>query len=270
MGRLLVVQGENLPDVWERSVLEVWNNGDKLKTQYDAPDDPASADCTIVMEIENPFAEPRIHRFIPCGPVELEAYQQEVIDGIHDNWIDPDKGQWEYTYHERLFNYSVPGIDKPVDQVQYIIDALKDCPYSRRAQAVTWKAWEDAGIHDPACLQRIWCRVIDGKLCMNVEMRSNDAFRAAYMNMYAFTELQKTIADQLGVPVGSYIHKADSYHIYSSCFKDMDGFIKALDRPFEDRTYRSDSGVWHEMTEEAKIQVAESLQREKETGRKGL
>ena len=29
--------------------------------------------------------------------------RQEVVNGIHDHWIDPAAGKWTYTYHERLF-----------------------------------------------------------------------------------------------------------------------------------------------------------------------
>lgn len=52
------------------------------------------------------MSEPRIHRAFPGGIVELEAYRQEVVEGIHDHWVNPAEGKWEYTYHERLTAYS--------------------------------------------------------------------------------------------------------------------------------------------------------------------
>jgi thymidylate synthase len=175
------------------------------------------------------------------------------------------------TYHERLRKYTVPGIPEPIDQIQYVIDTLKECKYSRRAQAVTWKAWEDNGIHDPSCLQRMFFRVINDKLQLNVHMRSNDAFKANFMNMFGFTDLQRIVAEAIGVPVGKYIHIVDSFHLYSSYFTEIEGFFKTLNaRTFEERTYRTDDPMIIELFDEAKIQIAESLQREKETGRKGL
>jgi thymidylate synthase len=104
----------------------------------------------------------------------------------------------------------------------------------------------DLGIHDPACLQRLWFRVQNGRLNMNIHMRSNDAFKAAFMNMYAFIELQSLVARRVGVDVGEYIHIADSFHIYGSYFDEFQGFLKTVrDRKAEDRVW--DSGFAREI-----------------------
>jgi thymidylate synthase len=117
---------------------------------------------------------------------------------------------------------------------------LGACGFTRRAQAVTWKAWEDLGITDPACLQRLHFRVQDGKLNMNVHMRSNDAFKAAFMNMYAFVELQAWMAERLSLDVGDYCHIADSFHIYGSYFDEFEGFLKLVgQRSVEQRVWES-------------------------------
>ena len=76
---------------------------------------------------------------------------------------------------------------------------------------------------------------------MNAHMRSNDAYKAAFMNMYAFTELQGLIARAIGVIPGEYIHIADSFHIYGSYFDEFKGFLKmSRERSFEDRTYTTE------------------------------
>ncbi|BCW98016.1 MAG: hypothetical protein KatS3mg024_0843 [Armatimonadota bacterium] len=272
---VVTVTARTLPEAWEQAVVETWRSGTAIPTQYDRPGDPPSRDCTAVIVVREPLAEPRIHRAFPGGIVELECYRQEVVDGIHDHWVDPAAGKWEYTYHERLAAYSVPGLAKPVDQIAYIIDALTDAPHTRRAQAITWKPWEDAGIQDPACLQRIWCRIFGDELVMNIHMRSNDAFKAAFMNMYAFTDLQRVIAERvserLGRPVraGQYTHIADSFHIYGSYFQEFEGFVKSLEaRSFEERTFRTED--IEDIIAEAREQIARSLAAEVETGRKGL
>ncbi|MCX6375246.1 MAG: thymidylate synthase, partial [Armatimonadetes bacterium] len=191
------ITAQTLPEAWEKAVLQTWELGARISTQYDKPSDPPSRDAICVIVVTDPMSEPRIHRAFPGGIVELEAYRQEVVEGIHDHWVNPAEGKWEYTYHERLAAYSVPGLPKPIDQIEYAINALAEAPHTRRAQAITWKPWEDAGIHDPACLQRLWFRVFGDELVMNVHMRSNDAFKAAFMNMYAFTDLQRLVADEL-------------------------------------------------------------------------
>jgi len=98
----LSVNAECLPEAWEKAVLAVWDDGLDVKTQYDKAGDAPSKDSTVIVTVHHPFAEPRIHKNFPGGPVELEVYRQEVVDGIHDHWIDPAAGKWTYTYHERL------------------------------------------------------------------------------------------------------------------------------------------------------------------------
>jgi len=227
-----------LPMAWEKAVVACWEQGDRIPTQYDKPGDPASRDVTVMIHVTEPLAEPRIHRAFPGGLADLEKYRAEVLYGVHDHWISPQEGKWEYTYHERLFNYRVPGLGEPIDQIEQCIRMLRECGYTRRAQAVTWKAWEDAGIVDPACLQRMFFRVQDGKLNLNVNMRSNDAFKAAFMNMYAFIELLKMVAARVGVPAGEYVHIADSFHVYGSYFTEFEGFLKLI------RTRSPEQRVW--------------------------
>lgn len=269
------VTAETLPEAWETAVKQTWETGAIIPTQYDKPGDPPSRDAIAVIVVNSPMSEPRIHRAFPAGIAELEAYRQEVVDGIHDHWICPEEGKWEYTYHERLFAYSVPGIVDAIDQIDYVINTLADAPHSRRAQAITWKPWEDAGINDPACLQRMWFRIFDDQLVMNVHMRSNDAFKAAFMNMYAFTDLQRIVAESVSkklgrtIHVGQYTHIADSFHIYGAYFDEFEKFLDTLNnRTFEQRTYNTEDVI--DIIEEARDKISQSLINELESGRKGL
>jgi thymidylate synthase len=254
---VLFVEGEGLAEAWEKSVLSVYNGGCNIKTEYDKPDDPPSKDCSMTIVVKNPLAEPMIHRDFPGGFEDLQEYVLEVLDGIKDHLIrdsaeDIDDTRWEYTYHQRLFQYSIPGVENIYDQIDMISKKLAETPYSRRAQAITWKVWEDNYCHDPACLQSIWCRLLQGEdsdqwfLNTNIRFRSNDAYKAAFMNMFAFIQLQIKIADLIAqysgmkIALGRYVHQADSYHIYGSYFDEFkDRFIKAIEtRSFDERTYR--------------------------------
>ncbi|MHC4365398.1 MAG: thymidylate synthase family protein [Planctomycetota bacterium] len=149
---IISVTAECLPEAWEKTVLAVWDKGIEIRTQYDKPEDRPSKDATVVVTINDPLAEPRIHKNFPGGPAELEAYRQEVVNGIHDHWIDPAAGKWTYTYHERLFAYcpvenirdpNAPKPFKKIDQIRHIIDKLSQTPHTRRAQAITWMPTAD-------------------------------------------------------------------------------------------------------------------------------
>ncbi len=234
----------SLPLAWEKAVITCWKEGESFPTEYDKPGDPLSRDVLAVIHVTSPFTEPRIHRAIPAGLADLERYRAEVLYGVHDHWIDPAAGKWEYTYHQRLFAYQVPGAGL-FDQIAAAVAKLRSAPHTRRAQAVTWQVWNDMNVADPPCLQRLWFRLAAGstkltasRLDMTCHIRSNDAFKAAFMNMYAFTELQQQAAAALGVEPGQYVHIADSFHIYGSYFADFQGFLQTVaGRSFEQRVY---------------------------------
>lgn len=249
---VLWVEGNSLAAAWEKSLVELYHKGCDIKTEYDKPDDPPSKDCSMTIVVHDPLAEPMIHLDFPGGVEDLQEYVLEVLDGIKDHCVriadDAGDTRWEYTYHQRLFAYAAFGGKNHYNQIETICDKLAKTPYSRRAQAVTWKVWEDDDCYDPPCLQSIWCRILpndDGvwTLNTNVRFRSNDAYKAAFMNMFALIMLQKRIAEQIaersGQPVrlGRYVHQADSYHIYGSYFREFEGrFIHALhERTFEQR-----------------------------------
>ena len=268
----LHVQAQTLAEGWEKAVLATWREGTRIQTEYDRPEDPASRDATMLIAVSDAFAEPRIHRAMPGGLDDLEVYRQEVVDGIHDHWIDPGAGKWQYTYHERLTAYTAPGLPEPVDQLEYVVQTLAAAPHSRRAQASLWKPWDDAGIDHPACLQRLWFRVFGDQLTLSAHMRSNDAFKAAFMNMYAFTDLQRQIAQRLGqrmgrdIRPGQYNHICDSFHIYGSYFQEFEGFLRSVEeRSWAQRTYRTEEV--QVLIDEAREKIAASLS--KEAGERG-
>mgnify|MGYP000947336455 CR=1 FL=1 len=253
---VLHVEADCIARGWEASLLALYRNGCDIRTQYDKEGHRPSKDATMILTITDPLREPMIHKDFPGGPVQLEEYAMEVCDGIKDHMIrnpnDPDDTRWEYTYHRRLAAYDPPGL-APLDQVETMCRKLAEVPYTRRAQAVTWKAWEDNDCFDPPCLQSLWARVTvdDGArlLSLNARFRSNDAYKAAFMNIYALVRLQeamaKRIAEISGEPVGlgRYCHMADSYHLYGSYFGEFETrFLGAVDkRTFEERTLRYDA-----------------------------
>lgn len=98
---------------------------------------PPSLDAIMIMVVEDPLAEPRIHLSIPASFKNLWKDRREVVGGVHDCWIDPGSGKWSYTCHQRSFRYPVNSGE--VNQVEYMIKKLAESPHTRRAQAITWK-----------------------------------------------------------------------------------------------------------------------------------
>ncbi len=281
---VLFARGKSLPEAWENSLVSLWTGGCRIRTQYDEKDGagnflyPPSRDCSMVMIVEQPLSEPYIHRCFPGGLEDLEEYRQEVIDGIKDHWVrdprDPADKRWEYTYHERMTRYSAPGLKEAVDQFEQMAENLARDPITRRAQMVSWKAWEDNDVSDPPCWQSYWARISrDAKgtavLNINMRFRSRDAYKAAFMNDFAFILLGKKLAERVSelrkeeVMLGRFVDQSDSYHIYGSYFEEFrTTFIRQLlSRTFEQRTWRSDEDMVRETFEEARGPIAEKIRR---------
>ncbi|MFQ5711022.1 MAG: thymidylate synthase [Candidatus Geothermarchaeales archaeon] len=271
---VLVVNERTVPEAWEKSIKKLWENGIEIKTEYDKAEDPPSKDCTMVMAVREPMAEPRIHLFSMGIDLKgLAEYREEILSGSLDHWVE--EGKLSYTYHERLFDYTFePKTSKRsrgIDQINRMIKKLSEVPYSRRAQAITWNPSLDTETDSPPCLQRLWGRCFraeDGRLYfnMNTHWRSRDAYKAAFANMFGITELQKMIADGIAetrgeeVLVGQYTDISDSYHIYGRDREDVENrFLKNLSRRsyYDDsivksRTLRSDSKIFQNIVEEIK------------------
>lgn len=269
---ILSASGKGLAEAWENSLIALYVKGCWLRTEYDRKDnegnfiDPPSKDCTMHMVVEEPLSEPYIHRAFPGGLEDLEEYRQEVLDGIKDHWVrdknNPDDKKWEYTYHERIVKYSVPGLEEKINQLELMAEKIAKSPITRRAQIVSWKPWEDNSCYDPACFQSLWGRAPrfndtkddvqvyrdnEGTICLNlnIRFRSRDAYDAAFMNDFAFILLGEKLANRISeikgeeVRLGRFEDSSDSYHIYGRRIENFkEGFIEQLfSRKFEDRTW---------------------------------
>jgi thymidylate synthase len=271
---VLTAEGDCIARAWENSLITLYQQGCDISTQYDKPGDPPSKDATMIVTVAEPLAEPMIHRDMPGGLEDLQEYVLEVLDGIKDHCVrdphDPHDKRWEYTYHQRLFAYQLPAGSPPIDQIEDMCQQLSKTSYTRRAQAITWQVWEDPHCYDPPCLQSLWCRITEEAgmhvLSMNVRFRSNDAYKAAFMNMFALVQLQGRMAARVAeltgraVQLGRYCHVADSYHIYGSNLPEFESrFLGALKtRDFAGRTMCY--ADVRELMEEARPAILEKAQ----------
>ncbi len=207
-------------------------------------------EVTMTFVVEQPLCEPMISRLFYGDPRSLEQYRQEMLDGIMD--FEIDRGNWVYTYHSRYAN-----------QYGFILDELRRNPYSRRA-VMDIRTPDDMGSDDPACWQHAQYFIREGKLHCKILFRSNDACKAAYMNAFALIMLQKRIADALGVQMGTYTHRANSFHCYERDFDLLDGYIERI-RSGENLVYDY-TDEWDELMEAERPAIAAMVLEQKNKG----
>ncbi len=230
--RELQVKGVTLPEAYHNALYALEEYG---QISDCADWNTRQKELAMTMVVEEPLTEPRISKCFIGGPKELQQYVMEMLDGILD--FEVGKGNWVYTYHMRY-----------KDQYGFILDELKRNPSSRRAVMLIRDKMADMYSDDPACWQHAQYMIRGGRLDCMVLFRSNDACKATFMNAFALIMLQKRIADELGVPVGTYTHRANSFHCYEKDFTLLDGYVERI-RSGEDMTYDYED-AWQDMMEE--------------------
>lgn len=108
------------------------------------------------------------------------------------------------------------------DQLAYVIQKLKEDPHSRQAKiAVIDPSADMENNKDIACTQVFSFVIRNGKLNLTTYMRSNDWYLGYVYDTFTFILIQHVVASILKVPVGTYFHIANSFHVYSNHFEAM-------------------------------------------------
>lgn len=103
------------------------------------------------------------------------------------------------------------------NQLKKCIEQLKENKDTRQAWFTIFDGKEkDSYKYDTPCTLSVGFDIKPniGALDMSVLMRSNDLVFGFCNDQYCWTKLQEIIADEIGVPVGTYYHYAHDLHIY--------------------------------------------------------
>ena len=237
----LFVKGASLPEAYHDALAALHEKNDETP----CPDyDTCQKEASMTFVAEDPLAEPMISKLFIGDPRSLEQYRQEMLDGILD--FEIKRGNWEYTYHQRMEK-----------QLPWLIGELERNPDSRRAVIIV-RQEHDLSTDSPACLQHLQFMIRKGALHCKVLFRSNDATKATFMNAFALVMLQKRIAETLGIQVGSYTHRANSFHVYKRDYDMFDGYVRRIKGGGELAYFYN--GDWDELMEDAKPEIAKMVE----------
>lgn len=99
-------------------------------------------------------------------------------------------------------------------ELQHCVTALRLDPTTRQAVATVWKPDDLVHVGDRPCTVFMQFLIRDNKLELHVTMRSNDVWLGTPYDVFAFTQIQQTVAYALERQVGRYVHNATSLHLY--------------------------------------------------------
>lgn len=118
-----------------------------------------------------------------------------------------------------------------IDQIQEVLDLLKNNPDSRRIIVSAWNPEEVPNMALPPCHTLFQFYVIDGKLSCQLYQRSADAFLGVPFNIASYALLTHLIANEVGLEVGEFVHTFGDAHIYLNHLEQVKEQLKR--EPFE-------------------------------------
>lgn len=139
---------------------------------------------------------------------------------IWDAWADEDGNlETAYGYYWRHFpsaqkdkegNWQV----KEVDQIDYVINEIKNKSYSRRLVVTAWEPGNAINSKLPPCHFTFVFNVSEGKLNCHLTQRSGDIALGIPFNLAAYSLLTHLIARETNLQVGYFSHTIVDAHIY--------------------------------------------------------
>jgi len=142
------------------------------------------------------------------------AYLHENNVSIWDEWAN-EAGELGpiYGYQWR----SWPTSDgKYIDQIQQVIDQIKNNPDSRRIIVSAWNVGDIDKMALPPCHAFFQFYVADGHLSCQLYQRSADIFLGVPFNIASYALLLMMVAQVTGLKPGDFVHTLGDAHLYSN------------------------------------------------------
>ncbi len=139
-------------------------------------------------------------------------YLQEHGVRIWNEWADKN-GDLGPVYGAQWRSWR--GADgKTVDQIQWIINEIRQNPHSRRLIVSAWNVTELKKMALPPCHILFQFYVANGKLSCQLYQRSADVFLGVPFNIASYALLTMMIAKVTDLEPGEFIHTFGDVHLY--------------------------------------------------------
>ena len=151
-------------------------------------------------------------------------YLKENGVSIWDEWAD-ENGDLGPVYGVQWRSWPTPD-GRKVDQIQQIMDQLRDNPDSRRIILSAWNVAEIDNMALPPCHCLFQFYVADGKLSCQLYQRSCDIFLGVPFNIASYALLTHMLAQQADLNVGEFIWTGGDCHLYLNHLEQTDEQLK--------------------------------------------
>ena len=123
-------------------------------------------------------------------------------------------------------------ISKPTfgykNQLEYVVETLKKDPNSRRVMINLWDIDSLPEMALTPCCYNVLFNILDGKLYMQLNIRSSDIALGLPFNIFQFQVLHKLIAHEVGVEPADFIVMISNLHYYD---RHEEKLLEQIDMP---------------------------------------
>ena len=139
-------------------------------------------------------------------------YLQEHGVRIWNDWAD-ENGELGPVYGHQWRSW--PDYNGgTIDQIQNVVDMIKNHPDSRRMMVTAWNPAEVEQMALPPCHCLFQFYVADGRLSLQLYQRSADTFLGVPFNIASYALLLQMMAQVTGLQPGEFIHTTGDTHLY--------------------------------------------------------
>ena len=145
------------------------------------------------------------------------SYLKENNVKIWDEWAD-ENGDLGPVYGKQWRKWDTPD-GRKLDQLNNIIDEIKNNPNSRRMIVSAWNPSDIGSMALPPCHCLFQFYVAQNKLSCQLYQRSADIFLGVPFNIASYSILTHMIATVTGLSVGDFVHTLGDAHLYNNHFE---------------------------------------------------
>lgn len=136
---------------------------------------------------------------------------------IWDEWAD-EQGELGPVYGAQWRNWPLPN-GRHVDQIQQVIDDIREQPHSRRLLVSAWNLADLPQMALAPCHVLFQFYVADGRLSCQLYQRSADVFLGVPFNIASYALLTLMVAQTCGLEPGDFVHTFGDAHLYRNHFE---------------------------------------------------
>ncbi len=140
------------------------------------------------------------------------GYLRENGVSIWDEWAD-EQGELGDVYGKQWRSWPAPD-GRSIDQLQNLVEQLKDNPDSRRHIVSAWNVAAIESMALPPCHYVYQFYVADGRLSCMFNMRSVDCFLGLPFNLSSYALLTCMVAQQCDLAPGELVWTGGDVHLY--------------------------------------------------------